>query len=128
MLVRARSSRRRWIFPKGKVEDGEEDWQAARREAREEAGVTGEIGHRPVAVFRHRKSGREITIPAFLLKVKREGRRRQKRRRPRWFSAKEAREKLALNRDEECGAELGSVILRARSLIRQRLREERGLE
>jgi|GEM_PF-4495095 len=36
----------RWTFPKGRLERGESPAQAAAREAREEAGISGRVGGR----------------------------------------------------------------------------------
>ena len=47
LLVRT-SNGERWTFPKGGVERGESMSQAAAREAREEAGVTGLVGSEPL--------------------------------------------------------------------------------
>ncbi|MBU6323749.1 MAG: NUDIX domain-containing protein [Patescibacteria group bacterium] len=63
---------RSWLFPKGHVDEGEDEEDAARREIREEAGLTGleyldDLGEftRPVYVFE--KSGpEEKTIHMFL--------------------------------------------------------------
>ncbi len=41
LLVRAKKNPQDWIFPKGHVEPGETEVEAARRELREEAGVEG---------------------------------------------------------------------------------------
>ena len=43
LLVTAKRNPEHWVFPKGHVEPGETLEIAARREAEEEAGVTGEI-------------------------------------------------------------------------------------
>lgn len=43
LLVTARRNPDHWVFPKGHVEPGETFEAAARREAEEEAGVTGDI-------------------------------------------------------------------------------------
>jgi 8-oxo-dGTP pyrophosphatase MutT (NUDIX family) len=43
LLVTARRNPDHWVFPKGHVEVGETFEAAARREAEEEAGVTGDI-------------------------------------------------------------------------------------
>jgi 8-oxo-dGTP pyrophosphatase MutT (NUDIX family) len=45
----------RWTIPKGWPKPGLSDTEAAAREAFEEAGVTGEIGTRPIAAFRYIK-------------------------------------------------------------------------
>ena len=43
LIVRARSEQPEWVLPKGHIEPGETPEAAALREAREEAGVEGEI-------------------------------------------------------------------------------------
>jgi 8-oxo-dGTP pyrophosphatase MutT (NUDIX family) len=43
LLVTARRSSKRWIFPKGRIERGESSAAAALREAEEEAGVVGDM-------------------------------------------------------------------------------------
>jgi 8-oxo-dGTP pyrophosphatase MutT (NUDIX family) len=37
-----------WIPPKGRIEDGEQPWEAAAREAEEEAGVLGVVDEEPL--------------------------------------------------------------------------------
>jgi 8-oxo-dGTP pyrophosphatase MutT (NUDIX family) len=64
-----------WTFPKGHVEPGETPLQAARREAKEEAAVSGRIG--PAALTRYRYPvwtgpgfpPGEVCIEAYLLEV-----------------------------------------------------------
>ncbi|MCC7464600.1 MAG: NUDIX domain-containing protein, partial [Gammaproteobacteria bacterium] len=46
LVVTSRHSKR-WIFPKGRIDPGEEPWEAALREAYEEAGVRGRISRLP---------------------------------------------------------------------------------
>jgi 8-oxo-dGTP pyrophosphatase MutT (NUDIX family) len=41
----------RWVLPKGWPERGEELWEAAAREAKEEAGISGRIGQRALGSF-----------------------------------------------------------------------------
>ncbi|MCB1503051.1 MAG: NUDIX hydrolase [Bauldia sp.] len=41
-----------WIFPKGRIPEGVEPWESARREAHEEAGVEGEVAIRPIGSYR----------------------------------------------------------------------------
>lgn len=55
LLVRSTSGR--WIIPKGRCEPGESTFEAASREAWEEAGVRGEIAELPYAVFEHNAGG-----------------------------------------------------------------------
>jgi 8-oxo-dGTP pyrophosphatase MutT (NUDIX family) len=58
----------KWIFPKGVLGPGEEPRLMAAREAREEAGVTGEVGAEPLGSYRDWKSrdGGRIVIEVVL--------------------------------------------------------------
>lgn len=47
---------RRWIIPKGNIDFHASPHAAAAQEALEEAGAVGEIGRKPLGVFRYRKS------------------------------------------------------------------------
>ncbi|MFD2646643.1 NUDIX hydrolase [Devosia albogilva] len=42
----------RWIFPKGAIEAGLTPWESAAKEAREEAGVVGEVSTSPIGSYR----------------------------------------------------------------------------
>jgi len=76
LLVTSRRTRR-WIVPKGWPMDGIKPTECAAREAKEEAGVTGEIGETPVGQYRYVKvmrNGLEMPcrVEVFPLKVTRE--------------------------------------------------------
>jgi 8-oxo-dGTP pyrophosphatase MutT (NUDIX family) len=45
----------RWVIPKGWAGDLEAAWDCAAREAREEAGVVGEIQRRPIGSYHYKK-------------------------------------------------------------------------
>lgn len=71
LLVTSRRSGR-WIFPKGALVEGLEPWQAAAREAFEEAGVEGEIERVPVGSYRTRKRdlmGTVIDVALYPMRV-----------------------------------------------------------
>ncbi|HEV7278251.1 MAG TPA: NUDIX hydrolase [Devosiaceae bacterium] len=51
LLVTARHSGR-WIFPKGALSKSRTPWETAAREAREEAGVSGEVAQQPIGSYR----------------------------------------------------------------------------
>ncbi|MCB1484412.1 MAG: NUDIX hydrolase [Hyphomicrobiaceae bacterium] len=56
LLVTSRRSGR-WIFPKGSVIEGKTAWESAQQEAFEEAGIEGEIDHKPIGTYRTIKKG-----------------------------------------------------------------------
>lgn len=51
LLVTSRQSGR-WIFPKGALAKSRTPWETAAREAREEAGVSGEVARQPIGSYR----------------------------------------------------------------------------
>ena len=68
LLITSRR-RGRWIVPKGWPMDGRSLAEAARLEARQEAGVIGRIGGEPLGSYRYRKrmrAGYEIPATVFL--------------------------------------------------------------
>jgi 8-oxo-dGTP pyrophosphatase MutT (NUDIX family) len=54
MLITSRDTGR-WIIPKGWPQRGRKAHAASAREAREEAGVLGKIGRKPIGVYRYEK-------------------------------------------------------------------------
>jgi 8-oxo-dGTP pyrophosphatase MutT (NUDIX family) len=71
MLITSRDTGR-WVVPKGWGSDGEAAWDSAAREAREEAGVVGEIHRRPLGTYHYKKvldSGMPVwcTVEVFAL-------------------------------------------------------------
>jgi 8-oxo-dGTP pyrophosphatase MutT (NUDIX family) len=76
LLVTSRRTRR-WIIPKGWPMDGIKPAIAASREAKEEAGVSGDIVETPIGVYRYMKvlrNGAEMPcrVEVFALKVTKE--------------------------------------------------------
>ena len=76
MLVTSRRTRR-WIIPKGWPMEGIKPTMAAAREAKEEAGVTGDTIETPIGVYRYMKvlrNGAEMPcrVEVFALKVTKE--------------------------------------------------------
>jgi 8-oxo-dGTP pyrophosphatase MutT (NUDIX family) len=96
LLVEASGARGRWVFPKGRVENGETAGAAARREVSEEAGVRA----RPIRRLRpveRKKAGERISIAYFLMAYA--GRTTPlERRKVRWFAFDEALEALGLEK------------------------------
>jgi 8-oxo-dGTP pyrophosphatase MutT (NUDIX family) len=54
-LITTRGSGR-WIIPKGWLKPGQDPWVAAAHEAFEEAGLSGEIGVRPIGTYQYIKN------------------------------------------------------------------------
>jgi 8-oxo-dGTP pyrophosphatase MutT (NUDIX family) len=97
LLVRTKGGRK-WTFPKGHVKSGEKPWEAAVREAGEEAGIEGEIDVVPVAEYDYpntRRGRGDSHVPAYLLRVTDQQPPRERFREPTWFPPERAREQLA---------------------------------
>ena len=104
LLVRTSSGR--WTFPKGRLEDGLSYAEVAALEAFEEGGVEGKVHPRPVGKYLHRKeslrgASKDVTVLAFILEVKKSAMPAESHRTPRWFSATEAKLRLANRRPEK---------------------------
>ena len=104
LLVRTSSGR--WTFPKGRLEDGLSHAEVAALEAFEEGGVEGKVHPRPVGRYLHRKeslrgAAKDVTVLAFILEVKKSALPAESHRTPRWFSATEAKLRLANRRPEK---------------------------
>jgi 8-oxo-dGTP pyrophosphatase MutT (NUDIX family) len=96
MLITSRETRR-WVLPKGWPEGNEELWDAAAREASEEAGVAGSIAHRELGRYYYAKllsSGAEkrCEVHVFPMRIDevREKWPERKQRERSWFSPAEA--------------------------------------
>lgn len=113
LLVTTRETRR-WVVPKGWPWADRPDYEAAAREAWEEAGIRGDIRQEPLGTFAYdkRRNGDEIvpvTVVAYLMEVSEEmddWPERDQRQRA-WFSIDAAA-------DTVCEAEL-KLLLRALS-------------
>jgi 8-oxo-dGTP pyrophosphatase MutT (NUDIX family) len=110
----------KWTFPKGSTEAHLSHSQAAEREAAEEAGALGIIEPRHFHLYIHSKGVfwqaggvQEFVIKAFLMEVHETRRADEPSRNPTWFSAEEARERLAKGREVKYAHELVTVIDRA---------------
>jgi ADP-ribose pyrophosphatase YjhB (NUDIX family) len=97
LLVEASGARGRWVFPKGRVENGETAAAAALREVSEEAGVRA----RPLRRLRpvqQRKAGERISIAYFLMAYA--GRTTPlEKRKIRWLTFREALAALDLGKN-----------------------------
>jgi 8-oxo-dGTP pyrophosphatase MutT (NUDIX family) len=101
LLVTSRETRR-WIIPKGWPIKGRQPWECAAREAREEAGVEGEVEHEAVGLFHYLKRlKRDVDLPCrvevYPLKVTRQRKSwpEMHERDFRWMSPAEAVEVVA---------------------------------
>jgi 8-oxo-dGTP pyrophosphatase MutT (NUDIX family) len=104
LLVRTKGGRR-WTFPKGHVETkrSELPWVAAKREAKEEAGVGGLIDKKPFTSYSYSKGkhSAEDNVAAFLMAVESQCKPDEPERDPKWFTPKDAVTKLAKGGREE---------------------------
>ena len=95
LLVTSRETRR-WVIPKGWPMEGLTDYNAARREAFEEAGVEGHMRREPLGTFFYEKRGKKeilpITVTVYALEVekKRKAWPEMKERARSWFSTHDA--------------------------------------
>lgn len=111
LLVTSRDTGR-WVLPKGWVEKKEEQWQAAAREAIEEAGVRGDVSRSAVGRYFYekvQKIGRAkpcevVVYPLAVAKIARDWKEKGQRDRE-WFSPEVAADLV----DE---IDLGNVIRR----------------
>ncbi|WP_339085903.1 NUDIX hydrolase [Hyphomicrobium sp. ghe19] len=99
LLISSRETGR-WVIPKGWPSKRLSDPNAAAREAKQEAGVTGKISGEPIGSYRYRKrTGEDIrvlTVNCYILWVKKERKRwREQDQRTRvWFSQDDAVKKV----------------------------------
>lgn len=120
-LVTTKGDETKWTFPKGHVEEGEKPWEAAAREAKEEAGVVGRVEHKALARYRYPTRTGERCVRAFLLDAEATVDAEEAFRRAGWFSFDEARENLkAGGREPWYGREHERVLKKAASEIAQR--------
>jgi 8-oxo-dGTP pyrophosphatase MutT (NUDIX family) len=113
LLVRTLS--KKWTFPKGTVEHGEDSWAAAQREAFEEAGVTGVIAREALTTYLHSKTAweddiLELRVQAFLLEVNKTQTPGESYRNPAWFSFGDAEKALIEGRGFKYAEELRRVL------------------
>lgn len=68
LLVTSRESRR-WVIPKGWPMKGRKPFQAAAREAYEEAGLRGQVGKRPLGYYLYEKRLKNLNAVVCQVKV-----------------------------------------------------------
>jgi 8-oxo-dGTP pyrophosphatase MutT (NUDIX family) len=93
LLVTARSPRVEWVYPKGRIERGEDPAAAAVREVEEEAGVRATIVE-PLGAVTVRVGGQEQTVQYFLMTTDDPGESREGRNLM-WAGAAQAEQHLA---------------------------------
>jgi len=96
MLITSRDTGR-WVIPKGWQGEGLAAPDSAEREAREEGGLVGRVGDRPIGRYRYRKkladgSSVACSVEVFALEVERQLKSwpERKERHTRWFVPREA--------------------------------------
>ena len=101
LLVTSRESRR-WVIPKGWPMKGRKPYEAAAREAYEEAGLLGQIGKRPLGFYLYEKRLKNrdsvlCQVKVFPLEVRKQLKAwpEQSERELRWFTPAEAAEAVA---------------------------------
>ena len=67
-LVTSQSGKR-WVLPKGSLDDGEDAIDAAIRETEEEAGLIGELVERPIGRYRYTKQNDRYHVDVYLMRV-----------------------------------------------------------
>ncbi len=99
VLLVTSKTRGRWILPKGNVKRNETLYECARREAYEEAGVTGRIGKKAIGRIEYLKpsQGRLLSVSIFQMFVtaQKDDYPEQGFRRREWFSVTEAADLVA---------------------------------
>jgi 8-oxo-dGTP pyrophosphatase MutT (NUDIX family) len=95
LLVTARRNPNNWIFPKGHVESGETLMAAAVREAREEAGIEGNVVG-PAGKMTFEFGDNTYRVHYFVVKTADPGRQREGRR-LRWLKYKQAQRWLGFD-------------------------------
>jgi 8-oxo-dGTP pyrophosphatase MutT (NUDIX family) len=58
-----------WIVPKGWVDEGEQPYEAARREAKEEAGLLGVVNEKPLGRYHHVNGEGPCRVDVFMMRV-----------------------------------------------------------
>lgn len=101
LLVTSRESRR-WVIPKGWPMRGRKPFQAAAREAYEEAGLRGQVGKRPLGYYLYEKRLKNLAavicqVKVFPLRVRKQLKHfpEEHQRELRWFTAADAAEAVA---------------------------------
>ena len=62
-------SGKRWVIPKGSLDDGEQSRDAAIRETEEEAGLIGDLERKPLGHYRFTRSNERYVVEVYLMRV-----------------------------------------------------------
>src|ERR1041385_8719240 len=62
-------SGKRWVVPKGSIDEGERSQDAAIRETMEEAGLVGNLEQRPLGRYRFTRANERYVVEVFLMRV-----------------------------------------------------------
>jgi len=62
-------SGKRWIIPKGSLDEGEQPRDAAIRETEEEAGLLGHVERKPLGRYRFKRSNERYVVDVYLMRV-----------------------------------------------------------
>ena len=63
------ASGKRWIVPKGKIDEGERPREAAIREAEEEAGLRGVLDRRPLGRYDYSNENGRFRVDVYMMRV-----------------------------------------------------------
>ena len=105
-----------WTFPKGQIDPGHTEAEAAVQEAEEEAGVRGMIEMQPFSTYVYSKSDAdedeqfECEVAAYLLEVRQSHPPMETYRDPRWFGPEAAKAALSLGRKPEYARETARIV------------------
>ncbi len=78
-LIISSSSDKNWVLPKGHIKKDEPSEEAALRELEEEAGIIGEIIQPLQVQAYHKKSGEEVVVQYYLVRITGIGKAKEKR-------------------------------------------------
>jgi len=62
-------SGKRWVVPKGSLDEGEQSRDAAIRETEEEAGLIGDLERKPLGHYRFTRSNERYVVEVYLMRV-----------------------------------------------------------
>ncbi len=65
-------SGKRWVVPKGSLDEGEQSREAAIRETEEEAGLIGDLEHKPLGRYYFTRANERYVVEVYLMRVTRE--------------------------------------------------------